>query len=648
MKTFVRVVGISLMWLSLVHCDNATTTSGADNGVDSAGEEAPLGIPANDNVIDTSGNVEQLNVLAYNIYGVPFPSESPNIAGRWAQLPTAVRGYDVVIWSEAFVDSERALLKARLSSEALETLFVEGFFFHTSIVEDDGISLRSDGGVFISSRWPILAQGQIVFDDCYLEDCLAAKGVSYAKINKTIGNSSQIYHVFGTHLQATTGPPGFPLDKLGSRDTRRKQLEQLQEFITQNAVLGFIQPGEPVIIGGDMNVDRYAPDPLFFEPEYDGMLSILNATDPNEFLWRETDFSWLPVDFSDILNPIYNWLAIGSSPELLDYVLYSNGTALTEHLIPRVACDAVLPFKAVSNWDDGSPRGNDLSDHYPVYGYFDLTGESSFTVDSGSVTVPEGSIATHSGTLVACTGSTIVASIGEVFSTGATNSWNWSYPTADGPTDSQTVNVTADFGASPFLRTFALIVNNVAPTAAFDIASAEIFQGESVMLAFSGQTDPSVADVEAGFVYSYDCTNDATFDATDIGSEIFDCPQPNAGDLTARGRIEDKDGGFSDYLATVRVLTPQEAAQTLIDDVLEMLATGILLQEDSDFLERELRALIRNLDRGDANSAIDRAEAVIDCVQDNLIDDGLLTVAQGQPLIDKALRIISSIDAVFA
>ena len=323
MKTIIRVIGISLMWLSLVRCDNAPNASSADNDVDLAGEEAPLGIPANDNVIYTSNSADQLNVLSYNIYGINPPfgiGAAPAIDERFLQLPSVVGDYDVVIWSEAFDDGPR---------EALQFLLrLRGFVFHTAVV-DTSNPFTEDGGVFISSKWPIVEQDQRVYSDaCVGEDCLSEKGVSYAKIVKSINGDSQIYHIFGTHLQATTtlvvGAPNPEIDRIASAAARRDQLRQLQAFIFTKSLLGSIQPGEPVIIGGDMNIDRYTEVSAFLG-EYEEMLSILNATDPNEFAWRETEFSWYPQD-GDILDPNINWLASPpGSPELLDYVLYSKG-----------------------------------------------------------------------------------------------------------------------------------------------------------------------------------------------------------------------------------------------------------------------------------------------------------------------------------
>jgi hypothetical protein len=94
-------------------------------------------------------------------------------------------------------------------------------------------------------------------------------------------------------------------------------------------------------------------------------------------------------------------------------------------------------------------------------------------------------------------------------------------------------------------------VNNVAPTATFANTSGTVNEGESVTLAFSNQSDPSAADIAAGFFYSYDCTDDGTFELSDDPASSFACGYPDNGIFTARGHIKDKDGGFTDYTVEV-------------------------------------------------------------------------------------------------
>ena len=97
----------------------------------------------------------------------------------------------------------------------------------------------------------------------------------------------------------------------------------------------------------------------------------------------------------------------------------------------------------------------------------------SVTRNNATVTVNEGQTAANSGTYTDANGGdnvTISASVGTVTKTGTnTGTWSWSFVTTDGPAQSQTVTITANDGNGGIATTtFALIVNNVAPTATFN------------------------------------------------------------------------------------------------------------------------------------------------------------------------------------
>lgn len=56
--------------------------------------------------------------------------------------------------------------------------------------------------MLIVSRWPIVREAQHVYRNaCHYSDCLAAKGVKYARIAKTQQNTTKIFNVFATHMQ---------------------------------------------------------------------------------------------------------------------------------------------------------------------------------------------------------------------------------------------------------------------------------------------------------------------------------------------------------------------------------------------------------------------------------------------------------------
>jgi hypothetical protein len=186
--------------------------------------------------------------------------------------------------------------------------------------------------------------------------------------------------------------------------------------------------------------------------------------------------------------------------------------------------------------------------------------------------------------------------------------------------------------------------NNVAPTATFTNASGNVIQGESAILEFSNPLDPGADDTAAGFLYSYDCTDDGTFEASDVSSPSFSCPYPEIGDYTARGLIKDKDGGMTEYTVVVTVLTAQDTITLIGEDVQQLVTNGILTQKQGDDLQKDLDKAFDQLEKGKPDKAIKELEAFIAQVN-NLIVTGVLTPEEGQPLIDAANELIDALRA---
>ena len=147
---------------------------------------------------------------------------------------------------------------------------------------------------------------------------------------------------------------------------------------------------------------------------------------------------------------------------------------------------------------------------------------------------------------------TLSASVGTVTKSGtnAAGTWSWSFATIDGPAESQTVTITANDGAGGITSTtFALTVTNVAPTATFN-APTSVNEGSSIGLSFSGASDVSSADQTAGFTYAFDCGSGY---GSFSGLSSASCPTNDNGSRTVKGKVQDKDGGFTEYTASVTV-----------------------------------------------------------------------------------------------
>ena len=146
---------------------------------------------------------------------------------------------------------------------------------------------------------------------------------------------------------------------------------------------------------------------------------------------------------------------------------------------------------------------------------------------------------------------TLTASVGTVTKSGsnAAGTWAWSYATTDGPAQSQTVTITANDGTTTASTTFAVTVNNVAPTATFN-APASVNEGSPIALSLSAATDASSADLSAGFTYAFDCGSGYGSAGTTASAS---CATTDSGSRTVKGKVLDKDGGATEYTATVTV-----------------------------------------------------------------------------------------------
>lgn len=259
------------------------------------------------------------SVLAYNIYMRPAALFPDDQAERAAVLPAKLRGFDVIVFSEAFDDTVRQRLMADLREE---------YPYQTRILGADR-GFKQDGGVIIAGRWPITAEAQRLYGDiCLGGDCWADKGVLYARFEK----HGQSYHVFASHMQSGR--------EKKHRQTRLQQLQVIKSFIDSYGIPG----NEPVLIAGDLNVDKYDED------EYDEMLRVLEAWHPQPSGHPYT------VDAAINQRAVYRLY--------LDYVLVSN-----RHLQPADATIETLIPRSQSAF--GLFRANrELSDHFPVFGSF--------------------------------------------------------------------------------------------------------------------------------------------------------------------------------------------------------------------------------------------------------------------------------------
>ena len=227
----------------------------------------------------------------------------------------------------------------------------------------------------------------------------------------------------------------------------------------------------------------------------------------------------------------------------------------------------VDPQAARVFWSNGGGVGRANLDGTGVNESF-LTGVSgSWGIAVGDVDT-EGTQATRTGTYSDVDGNTVTisADLGTVTKTGTSSgTWTWTYTPPDGPTN-LSVTISANDGTATTTTSFTVNVNNVAPTATFSRSAATVNENTASppSVSFTGQTDPGTTDVSTGLKYSYDYNNDGTWDdgngtyagsltaaTKTIPASYFVSPAPSP--LVVKGRIIDKDGGFTDYTVSIAI-----------------------------------------------------------------------------------------------
>lgn len=288
----------------------AYLTGGDDDILFAIEEHDPWPVaPADEHTID---------LLAYNVYMLTPPIAYTDQEERAAILPAHIDDYDALILSEVFYNDARdSILLPGLQAT---------YPYRTAVVDDP--QAPEDGGVMIVSRWPIVATTSIVYDSCDGDDCLAAKGAMYARIDK----NGVPYHIVGTHTQAWQTGILY----------RQAQLRQLRGFLDALN----IPANEAVLVGGDLNVDMI----LNNQNEYDDMFQILRAEEPR---YQGNAYTY---------DPGLNLYASGTDYEYLDYIL-----RLSDNLAPIDSLNEVRIYRSI---DDAVWGEFDLSDHFAVWGHF--------------------------------------------------------------------------------------------------------------------------------------------------------------------------------------------------------------------------------------------------------------------------------------
>ncbi|XP_070553297.1 uncharacterized protein [Ptychodera flava] len=295
-----------------------------------------------DRVLPPPTPATTLKVLAYNVWELSYVYYQNGQYERTCRIPQEIfqrhGDVDVIVFNEVFMGG----CFASDGMSFRDILKEYGFKHFTKTVGEDKSLLPLDpseiplppnlppdftaienGGVFIASRWPILAEAEKVFENAVRPspDALANKGAMYVKIEKDDGSLKRVYHVLGTHLQA-----GFrEMAKYKGDEIRALQAQEMFELMKEQN----IPADEPVIYAGDLNTNLYGT-----HGRWGQMLEILQANMP-EIVGH------LNYTSDKENNDVNRDPQPGDGGSWIDYVIYSH-----QHLMPNEASQESIKYVA--------------------------------------------------------------------------------------------------------------------------------------------------------------------------------------------------------------------------------------------------------------------------------------------------------------
>jgi hypothetical protein len=243
--------------------------------------------------------------------------------------------------------------------------------------------------------------------------------------------------------------------------------------------------------------------------------------------------------------------------------LAQNGQWTQVQFTATATCSLGSHAFRTASWKNTSPE----TSQDDIFKLLAGTGQPTLTVispnvaptvaaDDATVTVNEGQTAANTGIWGDANPTdtvTLSASVGTVVKSGANvaGTWSWTYPTTDGPEQTQTVTITANDGTTSTNTTFQLDVKNVAPFATFN-APASVDEASNIGLSLTDPSDPSTADTAAGFEYRFSCDGGTTWTPWSASNADV-CSTIDDGTRNVNGELRDRDGGTSTYSASVTV-----------------------------------------------------------------------------------------------
>ncbi|CAF1284982.1 unnamed protein product [Rotaria sordida] len=212
------------------------------------------------------------------------------------------------------------------------------------------------GGVTILSKWPIIYTAQYFYRHSCSGHTFVRSGFIYAQI--LYGKNQIPIHIIGTHLQPSDHHGCY----VSSEDeTREKQMYEIIGFIDARN----ISKNELIFFLGDFNIDKYNIE------QYEAMIDILRVHE--QYLYSTS----IPCTWDSSFNAMTN--AKHQENQLLDYIFIHKDHTLNNSLWFNLIIDPMaseqwhLLGKNRMFYNTRNIPLMELSDHYPVWGFFNLS-----------------------------------------------------------------------------------------------------------------------------------------------------------------------------------------------------------------------------------------------------------------------------------
>ncbi|CAF3389901.1 unnamed protein product [Rotaria sp. Silwood1] len=225
------------------------------------------------------------------------------------------------------------------------------------------------GGLKILSKWPIVHTAQYFYRHSCSGHTFARVGFIYTRI--LYGKNKIPIHVIGTHLQPSDHSGCY----LSSEEkTREKQMYEITGFIDARN----ISKNELIFFLGDFNIDKYNIE------QYEAMIDILRVKEQHLY----------PSSIQCTWDSSFNAMTHSKHQEnqLLDYILIHKDHTLNNSLWYNIIMDQMaseqwhLLGKNRMFYNTRNIPLMELSDHYPIWGFFNLSKKNWPEQPSGVLT----------------------------------------------------------------------------------------------------------------------------------------------------------------------------------------------------------------------------------------------------------------------